>query len=99
MIRTSPLLSSVEWMPLTRNLAGIFSLVQSPYLQRRSSGAHWGGTLDRSGSLRTTQARISLVVPPVNRRFPESISPTSAPYDQMSDLRSVGPPNACSGDI
>ncbi len=32
MISTSPLWSRVEWMPFTRNLPGISSLVQSPYL-------------------------------------------------------------------
>ena len=31
MMRTSPLDSRVEWMPFTRNLTGMFSLVHSPY--------------------------------------------------------------------
>jgi hypothetical protein len=38
MISTSPLWSRVEWMPLTRYLAGMLSLVHSPYL---ASYARW----------------------------------------------------------
>jgi hypothetical protein len=67
--------------------------------QRFSSGSQSAGMPDKSGSPRTTEARISLVVLPENRRLPDSISPTTAPNDQISERRSAGPPSACSGDI
>ncbi len=68
--------------------------------QRRSScrieGGVFVGKSFQLGSARTTAAKVSVSVSPVNAFLPESISNNTAPNAQMSARLSTGLPFACS---
>ncbi len=57
------------------------------------------GRSPSSIGLRNTSASVCEIVSPSNSRLFESISCSITPNDQMSARRSVGWPEACSGDM
>ena len=63
------------------------------------AGSVVGASAVQSGSVFSTDARVSETVAPSNRRFPVSISHNTTPKAQMSARLSTVVPRACSGDI
>jgi hypothetical protein len=64
---------------------------------RRRLGGTPAGSKRQFGSVLRTDANVSEIVSPVNRRWPASISKTTTPNAQISARLSAGRPLACSG--